>query len=128
MTKAQELGLFAEDRAADYVLSIGWKILARNVRNKYGELDIIAIDDSNELVVIEVRCRTLGKIQSPLDSIGPRKLNILVKSSRELVDELEWDGFWRIDLIGITLNEKQDLEDWKLTHIKDITSGMNFLS
>ena len=128
MTKAQELGLFAEDRAADYVLSIGWKILARNVRNKYGELDIIAIDDSNELVVIEVRCRTLGKIQSPLDSIGPRKLNILVKSSRELVDELEWDGFWRIDLIGITLNEKQDLEDWKLTHIKDITSGMDFLS
>ena len=131
MTKAQELGFFAEDKAADYLVSLGWKIIARNVKKQYGELDIVAMDTSvnpEELVIIEVRCRTLGKIQSPLDSVGPQKLNTLVKYSRELVNELEWEGFWRIDLIGITLNDKQDINDWKLTHIKDITAGMNFLS
>ena len=130
MTKAQEIGQFAEDRAADYVISLGWKVIARNVKinidNVRGEIDIAAIDNENELVIIEVRCRTLGKIQAPVDSIGPRKLHSLIKASMELVNNLEWEGFWRIDIIGITLNEKQDLEDWTLEHVRDITAGMNF--
>ena len=127
MTHSQELGKFAEDVAAEYVISLGWKILARNLKNKNGELDIIAID-SQELVIIEVRCRTIGKIQSPFDSIGPRKLNTLIKSSREFIDEIEWDGFWRIDIIGIIMKEKKDFQNWELKHIKDITAGMNILS
>ena len=42
MNRAHQIGLFAEDTAAEYLVSIGWKILARNVRNQYGELDILA--------------------------------------------------------------------------------------
>ena len=123
MTQAQELGRFAEDRAAEYVLSLGWKILARNVRNQYGELDITAIDDS-ELVIVEVRARTLGQIQSPLDSIGSRKLRTLVRSSMEFVNDVEWTGFWRIDVIGITITG----DTWELEHVRDITAGMNISS
>ena len=113
------------------MLSIGWKIIARNVKNFYGELDIVSIDtkiNPQELVIVEVRSRTIGKIQSPLDSIGSRKLNSLVKSSREFINEIEWENFWRIDVIGITMKNKNDLKDWELTHIKDITSGLNILS
>ncbi len=131
MTAAQELGKYSEDRAAEYLLSIGWKIIARNVKNFYGELDIVSIDtkiNPQELVIVEVRSRTIGKIQSPLDSIGSRKLNSLVKSSREFINEIEWENFWRIDVIGITMKNKNDLKDWELTHIKDITSGLNILS
>ena len=129
MTKAQELGKFSEDRAAEYLLSIGWIILARNVKNFYGELDIVSLDKKiNELVIVEVRSRTIGKIQSPLDSIGTRKLNSLIKSSREFIDEIEWENFWRIDVIGITMKNKNDFQDWELIHIKDITSGLNILS
>ena len=123
MTKAQELGKFAEDKAADYLLSLGWKILARNVHNQYGELDIVAIDNK-ELIVVEVRCRTFGEIQSPLDSIGPKKLNSLIKSSREFINSMDWPDFWRIDLVGIIINNNE----WELTHIKDITNGMNIMS
>ncbi len=123
MTLIQELGRCGEDIAAEYILSLGWKVLARNVRNQYGELDITAIDDS-ELVIVEVRARTVGKMQPPLTSIGPRKLRTLVKSSMEFVSEVEWDGFWRIDVIGITFHD----DTWTLEHIKDITAGMNILS
>ena len=123
MTEAQELGRTGENIAADYVLSLGWKILARNVRNQYGELDITAIDD-NDLVIIEVRARTLGQIQSPITTIGPRKLRTLVRASMEFVSCLEWDGFWRIDVIGITFHDNT----WELEHIRDITAGMNISS
>ena len=129
MTKAQFLGKFSEDRAADYLLSIGWAIIARNVKNSYGELDIVATEtkiNPDELVIVEVRSRTIGKIQSPIDSVGSRKLNSLIKTSRAFIDEIEWQKFWRIDLIGITLKNKNNLQDWELIHLKDITSGMNF--
>ena len=131
MTHAQELGKFAEDIAAEYVLSLGWKILARNVKIPPGELDIVAADLNSkpqELIMIEVRCRTIGKIQPPFDSIGPRKLNALIKSSREFVDKIEWQNFWRIDVIGIIMNGKENKNDYELQHIRDITAGMNILS
>ena len=125
MTSAQRLGRFAEDTAAEYLVSIGWKVLARNVRNNYGELDIIALDAKTqpvELVIVEVRCRTLGHIQAPLDSIGTRKLRTLLRASQEYIDDLNWSGFWRIDVIGITLQDKNTLENWELEHVRDITS------
>ncbi|MBQ6776376.1 MAG: YraN family protein [Synergistaceae bacterium] len=130
MTKAQELGKFAEDIAAEYLISLGWKVLARNFKNKHGELDIIAADVSSkpeELVIVEVRCRSVGKVQSPFDSIGPRKLRTLVQSSMEFINEIEWEGFWRIDMVGITMKSRDDPNDWELEHLRDITAGMNFL-
>ena len=130
MTLAQELGHFAEDVAADYLLSLNWLILGRNIRNEYGELDIAALDKVSkpeELVIIEVRCRTIGMIQSPFDSIGPKKLRTLINSAREFVNSSDWSGFWRIDVIGITLHDKNDRSSFELEHIRDITEGMNVL-
>ena len=124
ITKAQELGQTAEDRAAEYLLSLGWKILDRNVRNDYGELDIIALDGDFELVIVEVRARTLGKMQDPLESIGPRKLRALLRASMQYVDALEWVKFWRIDVVGITMNNRTAPGDWELEHVRDITAGM----
>ena len=127
-TEAHRLGRFAEDKAAEYLLSLGWRVLSRNVRNQYGELDITAFDTENipeELVIVEVRCRTIGKMQSPFDSIGPRKIRTLMRASQDYVDNLGWQGFWRIDVIGITADKKtpnHDLINWELEHIKDITS------
>lgn len=127
MTTAQELGRFAEDRAAEYLLTVGMKVLARNVRNEYGELDIVALE-GKELVIVEVRARTIGKTQSPVDSIGSRKLRTLTRSSLEFVNSIDWLGFWRIDVVGITFHDKNSTANWELEHIKDITAGMNILS
>ena len=105
--------------------------MARNFKLQYGELDIIATDTKSnpeEIVIVEVRCRTLGKIQSPFDSIGPKKLNALIKSSREFINQIEWDSFWRIDVIGVTMKDKDNRDAWDLEHIRDITAGMNVLS
>ena len=125
MTRTQELGRFAEDTAAEYLVSIGWKIIKRNVRNKYGELDIVALDANTrpiELVIVEVRGRTIGKLQAPLDTIGSRKLNALLRASQEYIDnDLGWSGFWRIDVIGITVRDKYTLEISDFEHVKNIT-------
>lgn len=118
----QKLGRYAEDLAAKYLVSIGWRVLARNVWNQYGELDIVAADyREKDLVIVEVRCRTKNKIQDAIDSIDRRKMNALLRASNEYIDSIGWQGFWRIDLIAVTIDEKNSLENWELQHVKDIT-------
>ena len=119
---AHTLGRYAEDMAAKYLVSIGWRVLARNVRNQYGELDIVAADmKEKDLVIVEVRCRTKNKIQDAIDSVDRRKMRALLKASNEYIDSINWQGFWRIDLIAVTIDEKDSVDDWELQHVRDIT-------
>ena len=117
------LGRYAEDLAAKYLVSIGWRVLARNVRNQYGELDIVAADyKEKELVIVEVRCRTKNKIQDAIDSIDRRKFYALFKASNEYIDSIDWQGFWWIDLIAVTLDTRGSLHDWTIEHVKNVTA------
>ena len=125
MSESQKLGRYAEDLAAKYLVSLGWKILARNVRNKYGELDIISADPNDkELVIVEVRCRTKNNIQDAIDSVDRRKLRALLRASNEYVGTIGYNGFWRIDLIAVTIDTRGTLDDWTLEHLRDITAGL----
>ena len=125
MTRHLELGRRAEDRAEAYIRrSPGWKVLERNLVNPYGELDIVALD-GGELVIVEVRCRTLGEVQSPLDSVGPRKLRHLVNAGRAHADRMGWTGPWRIDLIAITVDRDAAESEWRLEHVRDVTRGLD---
>lgn len=119
-----DLGRRAETLAAAYVENLGWRLLDRNYFCALGELDIVALDKKeNELVIVEVRYRTVGETQSPADSIGPKKLRALVNAGRVYVEKIDWTGPWRIDLIGITAAHGKSEEHWHVEHIEDITGG-----
>jgi len=49
-----------------------YQIIARNLRLKSGELDIIA-RDGNCLVFVEVKTRVAGSLIAPADSVGSQK-------------------------------------------------------
>ena len=126
MTKNHlELGRAAEVLAAEYVERLGWRILSRNFACRLGELDIVAMNEAeNELVIVEVRYRTFGDVQSPADSIGPKKLRALVNAGNVYVDNAGWPGPWRVDLIGITAYPREPSERWQIEHIENITDGV----
>jgi len=120
-----ELGRTAEALAVEHVERLGWRILPRNFSCRLGELDIVAMDEAGkELVVVEVRYRTFGDMQSPADSIGPKKLRTLVGAGRVYVDNIGWTGPWRIDLVGITAHPREPQERWQLEHIENLTDGV----
>jgi putative endonuclease len=72
-----------EDAAARMLTALGYQIIERNFRTKYGELDVVAID-RDALVFCEVRAR-VGEhaIAYALESIGPGKRLQLRKMARE---------------------------------------------
>lgn len=108
-----------EDLACDYLARKGYKIIERNFRKKYQEIDIIAISDST-LVFVEVKTRRSDSFGSPFESITPWKLKHLVRLAqyyKQLHPHLP--GYMRIDAIGIILSPDNKLEN--IEHLENIS-------
>ena len=118
--KAEHLAMGAccEDIAADYLSKSGFEILGRNVRVGHYEIDIVAKEKS-EIVFAEVRTRGEGWMMSAEESVGPKKIANLISAGRIWTQERGYGGFWRIDLLAITLSA--DGGEPLIEHLRDIT-------
>jgi putative endonuclease len=77
-------GRRAEDLAAVYLAARGLELLARNVRCKAGEIDLVCREGTT-LVVIEVRQRARSDFGGALASIGRLKRRKLFRAARFLL-------------------------------------------
>lgn len=71
-TPAQARGAAAEALAAEHLAAHGLRILARNVRCRGGELDLICLD-RGQLVFVEVRLRSSARFGGAGESITAGK-------------------------------------------------------
>src|SRR4051794_41501632 len=62
--RRKRTGQAAEELVAQRLESHGWRLLERNARTRYGELDIIALD-RNAIVFVEVKAGVLGSGRGP---------------------------------------------------------------
>lgn len=99
----QVIGCVGENLAADYLVSSGYKIVARNWRHKNGELDIIALR-KNTIVAVEVKTRTGTEFGSPFDAINATKRKRLrILFGAWLAETKGKYSIARIDGIGIVI-------------------------
>lgn len=68
----QALGNAGEEIAAQWLTDHGFRVVARNVRTTYGELDIVA-QKSDGVHVVEVKTRRGTGYGTPLEAIDGRK-------------------------------------------------------
>jgi putative endonuclease len=99
---SQRNGHCAEDLAALYLAARGLELLARNVRCKAGEIDLVCREGAT-LVVIEVRQRARSEFGGALASVGRLKRRKLIRAARFL---LQTRPAWRrcivrFDVIGV---------------------------
>lgn len=66
-------GHLAEDFAVNFLISKGYKILDRNFRSRFGEIDIVA-EDSGSLIFVEVKARWTRKFGAPEEAVTRSKL------------------------------------------------------
>jgi len=100
MAEKDILGKKGEDIAAEFITKKGFQIKERNWRYKNGEIDIIA-NDKNELVIIEVKTRSAAIYEEPRDSISDKKIRFLVNAAEEYILEADYYGDTRFDIIAI---------------------------
>ena len=80
-TLAQQVGDAGESDALAFLAARGLRPLARNVRFKGGELDLVMLDGET-LVFVEVRRRGRVDFGDALDSVDARKVRKLVLAAR----------------------------------------------
>lgn len=68
----QALGKTGEDLAAAELERLGYAILARRYRTRYGEIDIVA-RDGETIVFVEVKARANAECGTAAEAITPRK-------------------------------------------------------
>ncbi len=102
-----KLGQTGEQIAADHLVHRGFKILERNYRTRWGELDIIATD-GNTLVFCEVKTRVApGAGRDPLESVDHRKrVRLRRLAGRWIAERRDHPRVadLRFDAIGVTLD------------------------
>jgi len=105
-----------EDKACEYLKKLGFKILERNFRKGYGEIDIVVIEqtkDEKVLVFVEVKTRTSNQFGSPLEAVTYWKLKSLIKTAQYYkMTHPKLPESLRIDAVAIILNgnEVQNIE------------------
>lgn len=109
-----ELGKEGEQEALRYLEKQGYRIRHHNWRSGRKELDIVA-EDQNELVIIEVKTRRNNQFGNPEGSINEKKIRRIVASADAYVRKFAIDIHVRFDIISLT-GEKTP---WEIEHIKD---------
>lgn len=119
MKIANPIASLGEDIAVDYLRKKGYKIIERNFRKKYEEIDIVALSGST-LVFVEVKTRKSDSYGSPFEGISPFKVHHLVRlaeyyklTHKNLPDDL------RIDAVGVILNFDNKVES--IEHLENIS-------
>lgn len=110
MSKAKELGNKGEEIAVAHLKSIGYEILDVNWFSHHLELDIVA-RDGNELVIVEVKTRGSDSYEHPSEAVSNKKIRFLVNAAEAYIQENNINLDTRFDVISIVfMGGKFDLE------------------
>jgi putative endonuclease len=103
--RTRELGSRGEELAAQHFLRLGYRILARNHRTRWGELDLI-VADARTLVFCEVKTRRLGSA-SPFEGLRDaqrRRLRRMAAAWLQTCSQRPRTPELRFDAIGVTID------------------------
>lgn len=114
MAKHIALGLKGEKLARKYLEEKGFQILETNWRHDKDEIDIVAMD-GDELVIVEVKTRSTDFFGEPEDAVGPQKESFLIRATEAYLEENKLDIDSRFDIISIILNDSKK----EIRHIED---------
>lgn len=115
MTKTQDVGRDAEDRAEALLRRRGLRPMGRNYRCHGGEIDLI-MRDAEHLVFIEVRYRSHRGFGGALSSISAGKQQRLIRAAQHYLMSSGWQGPCRFDVVGFD-------RDWEANWIRDAFSA-----
>jgi putative endonuclease len=102
-TARKKLGAWGESVAAIYLESQGYRIIARNWRCPYGEVDLIA-QAGQLMAFVEVKTRRGQAMGLPEEGLTPAKSRKLIQLADFYMAEHNLDMDWRIDLVAVELD------------------------
>lgn len=114
----QVLGAQGEQIVAEHLRALDWRILQRNWRCRYGELDLIGEDGPRTVVFVEVKTRTGDGFGGIEHAVTPQKLRRIRRLAGLWLagQDQRWPEL-RIDVLGVRMGSGRTPE---VTHLRGV--------
>jgi putative endonuclease len=96
-------GRIAEDRALEFLQQQGLRLIERNYRSRFGEIDLI-MEDGRMVVFVEVRFRGSPRYGGALESVDRRKQAKLLATAACFLKQRRLDRPARFDVAALAPN------------------------
>mgnify|MGYP000062616603 CR=1 FL=1 len=120
MAEHNDKGRWGERLAAEYLERNGFRILWRDWRDGHRDLDIVAVD-ADQLVVVEVKTRRAGSFLAPELAVDARKRRNLAIAAAKFVSAYGIEFPLRFDIVTVTGGDGGECE---INHIEDAFNPM----
>lgn len=109
-------GQKAEDLSTKYLSNKKYKIIQRNFKTRYCEIDIIA-KKKNYIVFVEVKYRARADFGGAIGAVSPKKLSRMTKAAEYYLSQNQQylNAQPRLDVITVN----GDINSPKLSHIRN---------
>lgn len=95
-------GAAGEDRAVRWLIQRGYRVVARNLRNAGGELDLVATH-GDTLCFVEIKARASDRFGPAILAVDRAKRAKLARAAAAYLAAHPWEGPCRFDVLGIDL-------------------------
>lgn len=116
MYKRHVTGKYGEELAKKYLNKEDYSIIERNFSCRFGEIDIIALDNAKqEIVFIEVKTRKSFEYGTPSEAVTKIKKRHIMKVAEYFIYKNKlWSNFIRFDVIEVIIENEYPI----INHIK----------
>ena len=101
--KTKAIGDTGEEYAVEYLKKHKYKILSRNYRKRFGEIDIIA-EKKGTVAFVEVKTRHENPLTKPFEAVDARKQKKIYKTSIAYIYENNLNCQYRFDVCEVYVN------------------------
>jgi len=132
-TEKQRIGEIGEELASRFLMKQGYRIIERNYRKPYGEIDIIC-EKAKRVVFVEVKTVSYeteknvfrerngvvsGGYYRPEDNIHPAKIARLSRAIETYLMRYKKEPEWQLDILSVYLNTSA--KEVKIEHLEAIS-------
>jgi putative endonuclease len=97
-------GRLGEQAANRHLRKLGYKLLVKNYRGKWGEIDLVC-RHQDTLVFVEVKARGVGSWGSPAEAVTASKQRKIIRTAYEYLGELKTQDMpVRFDVVEVFLD------------------------
>lgn len=117
MAQHNDLGKWGEEQAATFLERKGYTICDRDWRAGHRDLDIIALnEDQTILVIVEVKTRTSAELNEPEEAVNKKKIRNIGNAANLYLKQFNVEYDVRFDIVSVTSTSDSNA---KIEHIID---------
>ncbi|MBZ4672205.1 YraN family protein [Deferribacterales bacterium Es71-Z0220] len=103
-------GKKGEELALNFLENNGYKLIEKNFKSKFGEIDLI-MKDGEVIVFVEVKYRLSEDYGSPKDAVTYEKMKKIIKTAEYFIVKNNLNSLYRFDVVSILKNNIEHVKN-----------------